>query len=126
MRRSKVEVIAAADATVLARASATSRQLVWPGTAPDARVTVTRVTVAPGGEQQQHARAEAAQNWIIEQNRAELLLADDRSRPVEAGEVARRPASETHGLRNSGSEPFVYVAITTPPVDFRGTYEDAP
>jgi hypothetical protein len=49
VRGSKVEVIAAADATVLARARATSRQLVWPG-APDARVTVTRVTVAHGGE----------------------------------------------------------------------------
>jgi quercetin dioxygenase-like cupin family protein len=34
-------------------------------------------------------------------------------------------ASEIHGLRNSGSEPFVYVAITTTPVDFRGTYEEA-
>jgi mannose-6-phosphate isomerase-like protein (cupin superfamily) len=54
-----------------------------------------------------------------------LLLADDRSRPVEASEVARTLAGETHGLRNSGSEPFVYVAITTPPVDFRGAYEDA-
>ena len=83
VRGSKVEVIAAADATVLARASATSRQLVWPGNAPDARVTVTRVTVTPGGEQPRH------------------------------------------GLRNSGSEPFVYVAITTTTVDFRGTYEDA-
>jgi mannose-6-phosphate isomerase-like protein (cupin superfamily) len=110
---------------VLARANATSRQLVWPGDAPDARVSVTRVTVARGGEQPRHAYADAEQIWIIEQDPAELLLTDDRSCPVEAGEVARTPAGETHGLRNSGSEPFVYVAITTPPVDFRGAYEDA-
>jgi hypothetical protein len=35
-RGSKVDVIAAADATVLARASATSRQCVWLGNSPDA------------------------------------------------------------------------------------------
>jgi mannose-6-phosphate isomerase-like protein (cupin superfamily) len=125
VRGSKVEVIAPADATVLARASAASRQLVWPGNAPDARVSVTRVTVARGGEQPRPAYADAQQIWIIEHDPAELLLTDDRSCPVEASEAARTPAGETDGLRNSGSEPFVFVTISTLPVDFRGAYEGA-
>jgi quercetin dioxygenase-like cupin family protein len=126
-RRSPVEIIGAAETTVLARAGVSSQQVVWPGNLPEAQVTVTRVTVAPGAEQPRHAHANAnaEQVWIVEQGRAELLLADDSSRPLGAGCVVRTPAGETHGLRNTGSEPFIYLAITTPPVDFRPAYDGA-
>ncbi len=123
LRRLKVEVITAADITTLSRPGVTSQQLVWPGNSPEARMTVTRVTVAPGSEQPRHAHADAEQVWIIEQGRADLLLAGDGNRPIQAGEVVHTPAGEVHGLRNSGAEPFIYLAITTPPVDFRPAYE---
>jgi quercetin dioxygenase-like cupin family protein len=123
-RRSKVVVIDAAETTVLARAGVLSQQLVWPGNLPEAQVTVTRVTVAPGAEQPRHAHTNAEQIWIVEQGLAELLLADDSSWPLEAGCVVCTPAGETHGLRNTGSEPFIHLAITTPPVDFRPAYDE--
>ena len=67
--KNAIDVLAGADFTQLTRPGVTSRQLVWPGNSPNARVTVTRVTVAPGGEQPRHAHANAEQTWIIEQAR---------------------------------------------------------
>jgi quercetin dioxygenase-like cupin family protein len=99
--RSEVEVISAAGMTTLANPGVTSQQLLWPGNSPGARVTVTRVTVAPGAGQPRHAHADAEQIWIVEQGRADLLLAGNRSRLVQAGEVVRTPAGEVHGLRNT-------------------------
>jgi quercetin dioxygenase-like cupin family protein len=88
-------------------------------------VTVTRVTVAPGAEQPRHAHPASEQIWIVEQGAADMLLAGDRVRRIGAGEVVRTPAGEIHGLHNDTGEPFVYLAITTPPVDFRPAYRTA-
>jgi len=71
-----------------------------------------------------HSHPHSEQTWIIEQGRADLLLDDGQSRPVEAGAIVRTPAGEIHGLHNSGSEPLVYLAITTPPIDFRPAYDN--
>ena len=121
-----IEVIAAADQTRLANPGVTSLQLLWPGNSSAAKVTVTRVTIEPGGGQPRHSHPTSEQIWIIESGSAELLLADDRMQNVGAGDVVRTPAGEVHGLHNSGAEPFVYLAITTPPVDFRAAYRGEP
>jgi mannose-6-phosphate isomerase-like protein (cupin superfamily) len=52
----------------------------------------------------------------------DALLAEDRTQPVAAGEVIRTPAGETHGVVNTGTEPFVYLSVTTPPQDFTPAY----
>jgi hypothetical protein len=54
---------------------------------------------------------------------AELLLANDERRAISVGHLIRTPAGESHGVTNSGTEPFIYLAITTPPADFRGAYQ---
>jgi hypothetical protein len=61
-----IEIIGAAGVTTLANPGVTSQQLVWPGNSLDARMTVTRVTVAPGAEQPRHAHETAEQVQIIE------------------------------------------------------------
>jgi len=122
-RQPVVEVLSPADRTTLTRPGQTSVQLLWLGNSPQARVTLTLVTIPPGATNQRHSHPDAEQIWIIEQGRAVLLLGDGQSRPVQAGEIVRTPAGAVHGLHNTGSEPLVYLAVTTPPVDFRGAYE---
>jgi mannose-6-phosphate isomerase-like protein (cupin superfamily) len=54
-----------------------------------------------------------------------MLLAENRSRPIETGDIVRTPVGEVHGPRNTGSRTFVYLEITTPPADFRAAYASA-
>ncbi len=51
-----------------------------------------------------------------------MLLADGQTQVIKAGEVLRTPAGEVHGVVNTGSQPFVYLAITAPPQDFTAAY----
>jgi len=39
-----------------------------------------------------------------------------------AGDVVRTPAGSIRGVNNTGREPFVYLAVTTPPQDFTPAY----
>ncbi len=121
--KAAIEVISAVDQTRFANPGVTSLQLLWPGNSSEAKITVTRVTVEPGGGQPRHLHPASEQIWIVERGSAELLTVGNRTQIVSVGDVVRTPAGEIHGLHNSGSEPFVYLAITAPPVDFRAVYE---
>jgi quercetin dioxygenase-like cupin family protein len=97
--------------------------LLWPGNSSAAQVTVTRVTIEPGGGQPCHSHPASEQIWIIEHGAADMLLAGGQTRSIRAGDVVRTPAGEIHGLHNGGIEPFIYLAIIAPPLDFRSAYE---
>jgi quercetin dioxygenase-like cupin family protein len=112
--------------TVLAQPGIQSEQIVWPQNAPDARVTITRVTMEPGATSQRHSHPKSEQTWLVERGTATLLLADDKTEELRAGDVVRTPAGEVHGVTNSGSEPFVYLAVTVPPQDFTTVYSSHP
>ena len=100
-----------------------SVQIVWPHNAPEARVTITRVTMEPGATSARHMHPVSEQIWLIEQGSALLLTTDDRTDALQAGDVVRTPAGTIHGVANTGSEPFVYLAVTTPPQDFTPAYK---
>ncbi len=117
-----VQRLTPADFAVLTNPGITSVQIMWPENAPKARVTITRVTMEPGAVSRRHTHSAFEQTWIVERGTATLLLADDRTEPVAAGDVVRTPAGETHGVANTGSEPFVYLSVTTPPQDFTSAY----
>lgn len=99
-----------------------SEQLVWGLNAPDAQATITRVTMQPGSEQSRHKHENSEQIWIIETGTATILLANSETAEMRAGEVYRTPPGEIHGILNSSSDPFIYLAMTTPPQDFRAAY----
>jgi len=101
----------------------TSRQLLHPGNAPSARVTITRVTLEPGAVNSRHSHSGSEQTWIALEGSGEILLANDASTPFTEGDVARFAPGDVHGLRNTGAVPFVYIAVTSPPLDFRGAYQ---
>ena len=110
------------DVAVLENPGVRSWQIVWPGNAPDARVTITRVAMAPGATSARHAHPSSEQTWLVEEGAATLLMADGRTDALSAGDVVRTPAGEVHGVENTGPGPFVYLAVTTPPQDFSAAY----
>lgn len=118
-----VQRLTANDFDVLENPGVTSVQIVWGENAPDSKVTITRVTMMPGAESPRHTHEKAEQTWLVECGEATLLLANEETAPLKAGDVVRTPAGDVHGVTNTGSDKFVYLAITTPPQDFRSAYE---
>ncbi len=118
-----IQRLSAADFTTLQNSGLRSVQIVWPNNAPDARVTITRVTMEPGAVSARHAHPISEQIWLIEQGSARLLMADGETDGLQAGDVVRTPPGAIHGVSNTGSEPFVYLAVTTPPQDFSAAYQ---
>jgi quercetin dioxygenase-like cupin family protein len=111
------------DFTTLQNPGIRSVQIVWPDNAPEARVTITRVTMEPGATSARHMHPTSEQIWLIEQGSALLLMTDDQTDGLRAGDVVRTPAGTIHGVTNTGAEPFVYLAVTTPPQDFTPVYK---
>jgi mannose-6-phosphate isomerase-like protein (cupin superfamily) len=110
------------DADVLIKPGIQSRQLVWPENSPESWTTVTHVTMEPGSVSERHAHERSEQIWIVERGEGVLLLGNEQTEALRAGDIVRTPASEVHGVANSGKEPLLYLAVTTPPQDFSFAY----
>ena len=100
-----------------------STQLLSPHNSSSNRVTVTSVTVAPGAEQPRHAHKTSEQIWIAIEGCGTLLLKDDSTREFHQGQIARFEDGDVHGFKNTGSVPFKYISITSPPIDFSYAYQ---
>src|SRR5208283_5663883 len=118
-----IQRLSATDFTTLQNSGFRSVQIVWPKNAPEARVTITRVSMEPGATSARHVHPVNEQIWLIEQGSALLLMDDGQTDTLRAGDVVRTPAGTIHGVTNTSSEPFVYLAVTTPPQDFTPAYE---
>ena len=70
-------------------------------------MTITRVTVDAGASQPRHAHDASEQVWIALQGSGELLLANEETQPITAGQIARFEEGDLHGFENTGKEPFV-------------------
>lgn len=117
-----IQRLKAADAKSLAMDGKISAQILSVENAPDAHVTITRVTMQPGAISPRHVHSRSEQTWIVEAGSAALLLAEGRSAPLQTGDVIRTPAGEVHGIENTGAENFVYLTVTTPPEDMKPFY----
>ena len=112
----------ALDADVLVKPGIQSRQLVWPKNSPEGQTTITHVTMEPGSVSERHAHQRSEQIWIVERGEGLLLLGNEQTEALRAGDIVRTPANEIHGVANSGREPLVYLAVTTPPQNFSYAY----
>jgi mannose-6-phosphate isomerase-like protein (cupin superfamily) len=99
-----------------------SRQLVWPQNSPESQTTITHVTMEPGSVSERHAHKGSEQIWIVERGEGILLLENEQTEALRVGDIVRTPAGEIHGVANSGKEPLVYLAVTTPPQNFSYAY----
>ena len=110
------------ECNVLIKTGIQSRQLVWSKNSPQSQVTMTHVIMEPGSVSERHAHERSEQFWIVERGEGILLLGNEQTEVLRAGDIVRTPAQEIHGVVNSGKEPLVYLAVTTPPQDFSSAY----
>ena len=118
-----IQRLSAADSTTLLNPGSRSVQIVWPANAPEARVTITRVTMEPGATSARHIHPASEQIWLVERGSAQLLMDNGETDGLRAGDVVRTPAGTIHGVANTGNEQFIYLAVTTPPQDFTAAYK---
>ena len=118
-----MEFIRAADIQTFSKAGIMSRQLLFPENSRSARITITHVTVKPGGKNQPHRHPVSEQVWIALRGSGRLLLEDDKTMPFTEGDVVRFEDGDLHGFENTGASDFEYLSVTSPPVNFRAAYE---
>ena len=99
-----------------------SRQLLNPENSNSERVTITEVHLEVGASQPRHKHDTSEQIWYAIQGTGKLLLADDKEMIFQAGDVVRFTDNDLHGLLNDGDTEFVYIAVTSPPIDFGYAY----
>ncbi len=98
------------------RAGQVSYLLLAPGQFGSDRMAITMVHGEPGSEQPMHSHPEAEQVYIVVSGSG-LMKVDDEERQVGAGTLVHIPRGAMHAIRNTGTEPIVYVSATSPPFD---------
>ena len=117
-----MEFIHRADVAVLKNSGVESEQLLFPENSKSSRVTITRVSVEPGAVNPRHLHESSEQIWVALEGAGTLLLADKKTTAFEAGDVVRFEDGDLHGFKNTGATKFVYLSVTSPPLNFRAAY----
>jgi quercetin dioxygenase-like cupin family protein len=119
-----MEILTESDVVRLSNPGVVSEQLLSPHNTMSTRVTITRVTMQPGAVQPRHTHEASEQIWIALCGRGHLLLADGATQLFRVGHIARFADGDVHGFRNDGDGPFVYMSVTSPPINFAYAYRD--
>ena len=102
----------------------TSRQLLNPNNSNNDKVTITEVHLKSNAKQSRHSHEFSEQIWYALKGNGSLLLANDNEQKFTEGDVVRFEAGDIHGLYNDSDEEFVYISVTTPPIDFSYAYKE--
>src|ERR1700727_2049555 len=87
-----------AECDVLIKPGIQSRQLLWPKNSPESQATITQVTMEPGSVSERHVHAHSEQIWIVERGEGFLLLGNEQTEVLRAGDIVRTPAEDIHGV----------------------------
>jgi quercetin dioxygenase-like cupin family protein len=117
-----MELFRRTEVQSFANSGVTSEQLLNPENSASQRVTITRVTVAPGARNPPHTHAASEQVRDALRGVATLLLEADATEAFAEGDIVRFADGESHGLVNTGHIEFVYLSVTSPPLNFRAAY----
>jgi quercetin dioxygenase-like cupin family protein len=117
-----MQLIKRSEIPVLRNSGVESEQLLFPESSPEAKATITRVTVPVGTTNPRHVHEASEQIWIALSGKGTLLLDGTNEAGIEEGDVVRFAPGDVHGFYNSGQKPFVYLSVTTPPQNFRSAY----
>lgn len=101
-----------------------SKQLINPKNSKSNRITITEVHLQVGASQPRHKHDSSEQIWYVIQGTGKLLLADDKEMIFTTGDVVRFADNDIHGLLNDGDVEFVYISVTSPPIDFGYAYKE--
>lgn len=119
-----MEFIAKNEIVELTNPGVVSRQLLSPVNSESERVTITEVHLIPGAVQNRHTHECSEQIWYAVKGEGRLLLDDKKQKSFLKGDVVRFEAGEVHGVFNDSEAEFVYISVTSPPIDFRRAYEN--
>ncbi|MDE3000014.1 MAG: cupin domain-containing protein [Gemmatimonadota bacterium] len=119
-----MELIRSSDIRVFSNSGIESRQLLFPENSSSQRVTITQVSVPPGGKNPAHRHNASEQIWIALQGSGILTLENEEVAEFAEGDVVRFEEGDLHGFVNSGTQTFIYMSVTSPPLNFRAAYEN--
>ena len=119
-----MEFINSENIKELSNPGVVSRQLINPENSKSERVTITEVHLDVGASQPRHKHDTSEQIWYAIQGSGKLLLADEKEMIFKAGDVVRFADNDIHGLLNDGDTEFIYISVTSPPIDFGYAYKD--
>lgn len=108
----------------LSNSGVISKQLINPENSKSERVTITEVHLEIGAIQPRHKHDSSEQIWYAVQGTGKLLLDDEKEMLFTAGDVVRFAYNDIHGLLNDGDTEFVYISVTSPPIDFGYAYKE--
>ena len=118
-----MELIRSSDIQVFSNSGIESRQLLFLENSSSQRVTITQVTVPPGGKNPAHRHNASEQVWIALQGSGNLILENGEVEEFGEGDVVRFEDGDLHGVINSGTQTFIYMSVTSPPLNFRAAYD---
>jgi len=118
-----MDFISKDNITVLKADFQDSHQLIWNENSKSERITITKVYVHPGKTNTRHKHNYSEQIWIAIKGTGTLLLDDDKEKQFTEGDVVRFADGDIHGITNNMDEDFVYISITSPPINFRYAYD---
>lgn len=101
-----------------------SKQLINPENSDSTRVTITEVHLEKGACQQRHTHETSEQIWYAIKGQGELLLAKNETKYFQSGDVVRFADGDIHGLLNNSDDEFIYISVTSPPINFNHAYEN--
>jgi len=70
------------------------------------------ITLAPGQAQEVHVHPATDHAWFIVSGTGEVTMEDGKRAQVEPGFFAVHPRNSVHGVRNTGEDDFVYIAVS--------------
>ncbi len=117
-----MELIRRASIRTLSNSGIASEQLLSPECSASERLTITRVTVPAGATSPRHRHLSSEQVWVALHGAGTLLLEEDGTELLQAGDVVRFAEGEVHGVVNGAEAAFVYLSVTSPAINFRSAY----
>ena len=70
------------------------------------------ITLSPGQAQEPHMHPATSHAWFIVSGSGEVTMEDGRSEAVGPGLFLVHPRNSVHGLRNTGEDNLVYIALS--------------
>lgn len=119
-----MEFISKQSIVELSNPGVVSRQLLSHENSLSDKVTITEVHLEVGASQPRHTHEISEQIWYALKGVGKLLLAEGKEKDFYTGDVVRFEEGDVHGLRNNGTEEFVYISVTAPPIDFGYAYKE--
>ncbi len=70
------------------------------------------ITLPPGDAQEPHLHPSTTHAWFIVSGTGEVTMEDGHHETVEPGLFVVHPRNTVHGLRNTGADNLVYIALS--------------